>query len=145
MLLYNKIIHRAFLLAALVALFTACSKAPDLSGKWLDQQDKVNGLRLDKEGYAWFVNGDKEAGGERFLREDGKEMQMKYELDAGKSPMWLDLVLVEKATGKEESRRMCIINLMDKNTMELMMGFATRDTKFDKASNGYSLLKREEE
>jgi hypothetical protein len=57
----------------------------------------------------------------------------------------LDLVLVEKATGKEESRRMCIINLLDKNTMELMMGFATRDTKFDKASTGYSLLKREEE
>ena len=54
-------------------------------------------------------------------------------------------VSVEKATGKEESRRMCIINLLDKNTMELMMGFTTRDTKFDKASNGYSLLKREEE
>lgn len=142
MLFYYKNIHRAFLLIALVALLTACSSKPDLTGKWIDQKDNKNGLRLDKEGFAWYVNGDKEAGGTGLLREDGKEVQMKYTLDESKSPMWFDLIVTEKKTGKEESHLLGIINLIDKDNMEMMLNLDTRDTQFDKENERYSLMKR---
>jgi hypothetical protein len=143
MLFYNKHIHQAFLQLSLIALLTACSsQGTDLSGKWIDQKDNKNGLRLDKEGFAWYVNGDKKAGGTGLLREDGKEVQMKYTMDESKSPMWFDLIVTEKKTGKEESHLLGIINLIDKDNMEMMLNLDTRDQKFDKENERYSLMKR---
>ena len=130
------------MLFILVVLAAACTHKPDVTGKWIDQKDKVNGIKLDKDGYAWFVNGDKEAGGTGLMREDGKEVQMKYTVDDSKSPMWFDLYVTEKSTGKEESHLLGLINLIDKDNMEMMLGIVIRDSIIDSKSKNYARMKR---
>jgi hypothetical protein len=73
---------------------------------------------------------------------EGVTVQLKYVVDKSKIPYLVDFVRVYKATGKEDDARMLgLINPVDENTIELMIG-DTRPVAIDKESSDYLKLKR---
>lgn len=113
----------------------------NLTGKWLNAKTAEEGFRFDDSGFCFFVTNGVEIGGDS-IDVDGVTVQLKYVVDKAKTPYLIDFVRVYKATGKEDDARMLgLINPVDENTIELMIG-DTRPIAIDKESPDYMLLKR---
>jgi hypothetical protein len=113
----------------------------NLTGKWLDAKTAEEGFRFDDSGFCFFITDGAEIGGDS-IDVEGVTVQLKYVVDKSKIPYLVDFVRVYKATGKEDDARMLgLINPVDENTIELMIG-DTRPVAIDKESSDYLKLKR---
>lgn len=130
------------LLILAFAAVTAQAQTANLVGTWTDVKEPGKALKLLKTGYASFVAGNEEIGGESFVVA-GKTMQLKYKIDYTKNPVWIDFVKVEKSSGKQDGQKMLgIITIIDDNTIGMMINEGTRPLKMDKSNAGYAELKR---
>jgi hypothetical protein len=113
----------------------------DLVGKWLSVKDTTVGFRFDAAGYAYFIRGETEIGGDS-LDVGGTILQLKYTVDKTKNPYRIDFVRIFKETGKEDTERMLgLFNITNNNTLELMVS-DLRPDKMEKDSPDYLMLKR---
>lgn len=113
----------------------------DLAGKWLSVKDTTIGFRFDNAGYAYFIRGEMEIGGDS-LDVGGTILQLKYTVDKTKNPYRIDFIRIFRETGKEDAERLLgLFNITDKNTLELMVS-DLRPDKIQKDCPNYLLLKR---
>ena len=133
--------QQTIILIAIVALLTACTSKPDITGKWLNVSKPEEGMVFEKDGFLYIFEDNNMKGGEN-IEMEGQLCQLKYEINYDKKPIWLDLVTIDKATNKEAKRVFGIINIIDENTIEAMITKEGRPIEIDTKNADYIRLKR---
>jgi hypothetical protein len=92
---------------------------PDHVGEWkgVDSQGKQTSLILNGDNSAILINGNEVLGGVDFKLED-KKINVRYEVDYERDPIWLDLVFYGGEEDKEMGRLFGIVRFLTETKIE---------------------------
>lgn len=127
---FSRIIAIAILTLSTVLL--GCSKKKSIVGEWkgTDNSGRTMSLVFDKDHSVMMKSNGETMGGKDYMV-NGHKLEIKYEIDETKDPMWLDLVFYEDGKKSEGNSAKGIFKYLSDNKIELRSGFAKPD-RFDK-------------
>ncbi len=123
------------LVLALTITLCSCSSTDDkLIGEWVAKDKFQTGnLLLNKDNSAVLVVGNQVIGGDGFEM-NGVKVDLDYEIDYSKEPIWLDIVFRVEGNDEEKARMKGIVRFITDTKIEYRLNwglYSDRYTAFD--------------
>lgn len=114
----NRISTTAVLLIIIATLCscTTISNRRNIVGEWQDEDMRYV---FDNDGYATVYMGEQVMGGSNLF----ETSSLKYEIDFTKTPITLDLIYMNKDSGKEHKRMAMIVRFMADDTIQIKTNY----------------------
>ena len=114
----NRISTAAVLLIIIATLCscTTISNRRNIVGEWQDEDMRYV---FDNDGYATVYMGEQVMGGSNLF----ETSSLKYEIDFTKTPITLDLIYMNKDSGKEHKRMAMIVRFMADDTIQIKTNY----------------------